>query len=147
MSDDILTQLITISNKLGDPANDYVILGEGNTSAKKDDDTFWVKASGTQLHTIGADGFVEVSFKRVLAMLNGPELSDNEVKEALIASKVDPQATGHPSVETVLHTICLSLVYLALAMLGTPIPAPSIWSPVPLLLRQPFGVACSPMEL
>jgi rhamnose utilization protein RhaD (predicted bifunctional aldolase and dehydrogenase) len=106
---DILTQLITMSKNLGDPANDYVILGEGNTSAKKDDDTFWVKASGTQFLTIGADGFVEVSFKRVLAMLNGPELSDNEIKDVLVEAKVDPQATGHPSVETVLHAICLSL--------------------------------------
>ncbi len=109
MSDDILTQLITMSNNLGDPANDYVILGEGNTSAKKDDTTFWVKASGTQLRTIDAGGFVEVSFKQVLAMLNGPGLSDNEVKNALIEAKVDPQVPGHPSVETVLHAICLSL--------------------------------------
>ena len=29
-----------MSNNLGDPVNDYVILGEGNTSAKIDDDTF-----------------------------------------------------------------------------------------------------------
>ncbi len=109
MSNNILTELINLSNNLGDPANDYVILGEGNTSAKKDDDTFWVKASGTQLRTINASGFVEVSFKRALAMINGPELSDNAVKDALIEAKVDPQATGHPSVETVLHAICLSL--------------------------------------
>ncbi len=109
MSNNILPELINLSNNLGDPANDYVILGEGNTSAKKDDDTFWVKASGTQLRTINASGFVEVSFKRALAMINGPELSDNAVKDALIEAKVDPQATGHPSVETVLHAICLSL--------------------------------------
>lgn len=109
MSNNILTELINLSNNLGAPINDYVILGEGNTSAKKDNDTFWVKASGTQLRTIDQGGFVEVSFRRALAMLNGPELSDNEVKEALVKAKVNPQASGHPSVETVLHAICLSL--------------------------------------
>lgn len=109
MSNNTLAQLINLSNNLGDPANDYVILGEGNTSAKKDDATFWVKASGTQLCTIDQSGFVEVSFKRVLAMLNGAELSDDEIKNALIEAKIDPQAVGHPSVETVLHAICLSL--------------------------------------
>ena len=41
----ILDQLITMSNNLGDPANDYVILGEGNSSAKVDEQTFWVKAA------------------------------------------------------------------------------------------------------
>ena len=109
MTDTILDQLVTLSNNLGQPSNDYVILGEGNTSAKKDEATFWVKASGTQLSTIDAKGFVEVSFRRVLDMLEGSALSDAEVKQALLAAKVDPQSKGYPSVETVLHAICLSL--------------------------------------
>ena len=109
MLNNTLTELINLSNNLGDPVNDYVILGEGNTSTRKDDSRFWVKASGTQLRTIDKGGFVEVSFKRVLAMLNGPELSDDEVKDALIEAKIDSTAPGHPSVETVLHAICLQL--------------------------------------
>lgn len=109
MSNDILGQLITLSRNLGDPANDYVILGEGNTSARVDDKTFWVKASGAELRTITAEGLVEVAFERVLAMLDGPDLTDEAVKQALVEAKVDPQAKGHPSVETVLHAICLSL--------------------------------------
>jgi rhamnose utilization protein RhaD (predicted bifunctional aldolase and dehydrogenase) len=109
MTDEILAQLVTMSNNLGDPALDYVILGEGNTSAKIDDDSFWVKASGTQLGTIGAEGFVQVYFEPVLAMLNGPELSDDDIKQTLIEAKVDPQAKGHPSVETAMHAICLKL--------------------------------------
>lgn len=109
MTDEILVQLVTMSNNLGDPALDYVILGEGNTSAKIDDDTFWVKASGTQLGTIGAEGFVQVYFEPVLAMLDGPELSDDDIKQTLIEAKVDPQAKGHPSVETAMHAICLKL--------------------------------------
>lgn len=109
MKDNVLEQLITMSNNLGDPANDYVILGEGNTSTAVDEDSFWVKASGTQLKTIGSAGFVQVYFERVLAMLDGPDLSDKEIKEALVEAKVDPAAPGHPSVETVLHALCLQI--------------------------------------
>ncbi len=117
MQEDILTQLIAMSHNLGDPALDYVILGEGNTSARADADAFWVKASGTELRTIDRAGFVRVSFERVLAMLNAPDLSDEQVKQGLFEAKVDP-STGaspapddgvQPSVETVLHAICLSL--------------------------------------
>jgi rhamnose utilization protein RhaD (predicted bifunctional aldolase and dehydrogenase) len=109
MTTSTLDKLIDMSRNLGDPVNDYVILGEGNTSAKLDDGTFWVKASGTQLRTIEADGFVRVSSERVLDMLDGPDLDDDGVKQGLINSKVDPQVPGHPSVETVLHAICLNL--------------------------------------
>ncbi|MCP4538861.1 MAG: aldolase, partial [Chloroflexi bacterium] len=60
MLNETLTQLVAMSNNLGDPALDYVILGEGNTSARADDDTFWVKASGVNLRMIDAGGFVRV---------------------------------------------------------------------------------------
>ncbi|HSN78728.1 MAG TPA: class II aldolase/adducin family protein, partial [Anaerolineae bacterium] len=66
---EILNQLVALSRTLGDPANDYAILGEGNTSARASDATFWVKASGTEMRTIDANGFVEVHFDRVLAIL------------------------------------------------------------------------------
>jgi rhamnose utilization protein RhaD (predicted bifunctional aldolase and dehydrogenase) len=113
MQDDTLTQLVAMSRILGDPANDYVILGEGNTSARADADSFWVKASGTELRTVGPAGFVQVYFERVLAMLDSPDLSDDEVKAALTEAKVDPNSQGHPSVETVLHAICLQLAGVA----------------------------------
>ena len=98
-----------MSNNLGDPALDYVILGEGNTSARADADTFWVKASGTELRTIEASGFVRVRFDRVLALLDAGDLSDDEVKAGLEAAKVDPAVTARPSVETVLHALALQL--------------------------------------
>ena len=108
-SNDILDQLVKLSNNLGRPELDYVILGEGNTSARVDDQTFLVKASGTELRTITTGGFVHVSFERALAMLNGPELSDQKVKEALTVAKAVPDAPGHPSVETLLHAQLLCL--------------------------------------
>ena len=59
---EILRKLIAMSRALGQPERDYVILSEGNTSARIDEATFWVKASGVTLHQIDADGFVEMSF-------------------------------------------------------------------------------------
>jgi rhamnose utilization protein RhaD (predicted bifunctional aldolase and dehydrogenase) len=111
MHDDILSQLITLSHNLADPALDYVILSEGNTSARADADTFWVKASGTELRTIDPAGFVRVSFERVLNILDDSDLDDEAVKQRLDAASVELGSTGgvRPSVETVLHAICLSL--------------------------------------
>jgi rhamnose utilization protein RhaD (predicted bifunctional aldolase and dehydrogenase) len=98
-----------MSLSLAEPANDCVILAEGNTSARADAGAFWVKASGAEMRTIGPTGFVRVAFERVRAMLAGPDLSDEETRQALQAAKVDPSAAGHPSVETVLHALCLEL--------------------------------------
>lgn len=117
MQDDALAQLVAMSHHLGDPALDYAILSEGNTSARADADTFWVKASGTELRTVGETGFVRVSFERVLAMLDTPQLSDEQVTQGLFGAKVDPASGAapapedgiKPSVEAVLHAICLSL--------------------------------------
>jgi rhamnose utilization protein RhaD (predicted bifunctional aldolase and dehydrogenase) len=108
-ADDTLNTLIACSRRLGDPALDYVILGEGNTSARIDEETFWVKASGAELHSIGSAGFVRVRFDRVLAMLEQDDLSDAQVKAGLEAARVDPRATVRPSVETVLHALILKL--------------------------------------
>lgn len=111
MQDDILAQLEAMSRRLGNPSLDYVILGEGNTSARADADSFWVKASGTELLSIDRAGFVRVSFERVLAMLSAPELTDEQVKQRLNQAKVESEADDgpRPSVETVLHAICLGL--------------------------------------
>ena len=92
----VLDRLVALSNSLGRPELDYVILGEGNTSARADDATFWVKASGTELRTITAAGFVQVAFDRVLALVDRPNLTDADVKAGLTAAKVDPAAAGHP---------------------------------------------------
>jgi len=114
---DTLKQLVAMSKHLGDPKNDYVILGEGNTSGLNKDGTFWVKASGHQLPSIEADGFVRVSLSRALALLDAGDLDDDAIKAALLDARVDPE-TGRwpapanairPSTETVFHALCLSL--------------------------------------
>jgi rhamnose utilization protein RhaD (predicted bifunctional aldolase and dehydrogenase) len=108
MNDNILEQLMTLSRNLGDPVNDFVILAEGNTSAKVDDETFWVKASGTQLRTMDYSDFVQVRFEQTLALLE-KDVDDQGIKEGLTAAKVDPMVKVHPSVETMLHALILQL--------------------------------------
>ena len=107
--EDILQQLVEMSRWLGEESRGLVILGEGNTSAKIDDETLFVKASGTQLGTITPSGFVEVSGPKVLEMLEGPELTDQQIKEKLRTAMVDAQGTLAPSIETLFHAYLLSL--------------------------------------
>ena len=108
-ADEILEQLTALSHYLGDPAHDLAILGEGNTSARLDEETFYVKASGHQLGTITPDGFCAVHFSRILPAFDGPELSDTAVRETLLNCKADGDITVMPSVETFLHAYLLAL--------------------------------------
>ncbi len=106
---EILATLVSMSRELAEPANDYVILGEGNTSAKLDDASFAVKASGTSLHNIQPEHFVEVSFQKVLAALELPSADDSDVKDILQKACVDPLCAMRPSVETIMHAALLQL--------------------------------------
>jgi rhamnose utilization protein RhaD (predicted bifunctional aldolase and dehydrogenase) len=97
-----------MSNTLGSDAYDCAILGEGNTSAKVNADTFLVKASGTQLGTIEASGFVKVQFAPIIKALQQESLTDADVKDVLLKATVDNPEQKMPSVETFLHAILLS---------------------------------------
>lgn len=107
MSNPVMEQLVDMSRYLGDPGRGYVILGEGNTSARIDDDTFYVKASGTTLSGIGPEGFVAVSISRVTEILEDESAGDAEVTRALKDALVDPAEQRRPSVETILHALLL----------------------------------------
>jgi rhamnose utilization protein RhaD (predicted bifunctional aldolase and dehydrogenase) len=104
---DILQQLVDMSRYLGDPSRPYAILGEGNTSARIDEDTFYVKASGTTLANIAPEGLVKVSISKVTAILDDPNAGDAEVDQVLRTSLCDPNETRRPSVETMLHALLL----------------------------------------
>jgi rhamnose utilization protein RhaD (predicted bifunctional aldolase and dehydrogenase) len=109
MTDTILSQLVAMSRNLGDPAMDYAILGEGNTSARADADSFWVKASGTSLRTMDPSGLVRVNFAPILNALDCESLSDVEVRQILESSRADADVKVMPSVETFLHALALQL--------------------------------------
>ncbi len=106
---DILNQLINLSNHLGTPANDYVILAEGNTSARIDAETFWVKASGAQLDGCSADQFVRIQSSPVLSLLDSGEHDDEHIRQTLSDARVEGDSDLRPSIETFLHAVCLEL--------------------------------------
>jgi len=109
MPTDPLSELVALSRRLADPALDYVILGEGNTSAWNDADSFWVKASGVTLRDIPETGFVRVRFAPILNLLDRPSVGDDEVREGMQAARVDQSTPIRPSVETLFHAYLLSL--------------------------------------
>lgn len=105
----VLNELVNMSLLLGKPENDYVILGEGNTSAKIDENHFFVKASGKYLSRSDEKTFVKVRSKDALGLLDAGDLSDEEIKDALFAVCADPENKMKPSVETTFHAFLLSL--------------------------------------
>jgi rhamnose utilization protein RhaD (predicted bifunctional aldolase and dehydrogenase) len=109
MDNEILGQLVTLSNNLGRPELDYAIMGEGNTSARNDEGSFYVKVSGSELRTATATSFVRCSMERVLALMDVPDLDDAKTKAGLMAAKLDAADPGHPSIEALLHALCLRL--------------------------------------
>ena len=105
----VLQDLISMSQILGKPENDYVILGEGNTSAKVNDDFFYVKASGKYLSHSDEHTFVKVKSKDALAILDKGELTDAQIKNELSSAKADQSNPLLPSIETTFHSFLLTL--------------------------------------
>ncbi len=104
-----LTPLLELTRTLGQPHMDYVIIGEGNTSCRIDEESFWIKASGNGMNGIGENGFVAVKFAPILEMLEQPvgKLTREEQKAIMNGAKVDPAAPGTPSVEVTFHAMLL----------------------------------------
>jgi len=109
MKDDPLQALVRLSRALGDPSRDWVILGEGNTSARADDATFWLKASGSELRSLTPGRCVRLRLDRILSLLDGGDLDDEAVRVRLEEAKVDPAVEPRPSVEALLHAVCLEV--------------------------------------
>ena len=107
-SQEALKALLDLSHELGQEARGMAILGEGNTSTRRDAVSFWVKASGTNLGTLHPEQVVACSFKDVLAMMEREKMTDAEVNQALLDCRVDPEALK-PSVEALFHGYLLSL--------------------------------------
>jgi rhamnose utilization protein RhaD (predicted bifunctional aldolase and dehydrogenase) len=121
----ILEQLVALTRRLGEPAKDYAILGEGNTSAAADEESFYVKASGATLDGIRPEGFVHVRRAPVMAMLDADQLTDDEVRVGLMAACVEMGAR-RPSVETLFHAYFLSLPSVCFVGHTHPTPVNSI---------------------
>jgi rhamnose utilization protein RhaD (predicted bifunctional aldolase and dehydrogenase) len=103
-----LEALVAMSRELGDPANDYLILGEGNTSALVDEQSFFVKASGVHLQGIDETGFVRVARQPIRWMLQAESMTDEQIKGGLMDACLG-DGSQRPSVETFFHAALLEL--------------------------------------
>jgi rhamnose utilization protein RhaD (predicted bifunctional aldolase and dehydrogenase) len=99
--------LLDLAHALGEEQRNLAILGEGNVSARLDDEAFLVKASGSNLATLDEAGVVECRFEPLLALLAAWGATDDDVEAALLGSRVDP-AARKPSVEALFHADLLS---------------------------------------
>ena len=110
MHDPILNSLLSLSHELGAESRGLAILGEGNTSARVDADTFLVKASGSSLATLAEADVVRCRFAPLLKLLDRPgdSVGEQEIEDVLLASRVDP-ASRQPSVECLFHAYLLTL--------------------------------------
>lgn len=105
---DPLAELVELSRWLGEPARDCVLFGEGNASAAVGDASFYVKASGAEMASLDARDLVRIDHAAVLAVVDGPDLGDDELRKALAAARLDPEPSLRPSVETAMHAVCLA---------------------------------------
>ena len=108
MQNTFVEDLLTLSHEIGREDRGLAILGEGNTSTRCNEETFLVKASGTCLGTLKEEDVVECRASSLLPLLERESMSDQQVDDALLASRVDPKAKK-PSVEAVFHAYFLTL--------------------------------------
>ena len=102
-----LDSLIQMTRALGEPALDYVIIGEGNTSMRIDDESFLVKASGHQMQGIDESGFVSLRFAPMLALLDDPPATLSEEKAITGAAVIGDTGDSSPSIEASFHAMLL----------------------------------------
>jgi rhamnose utilization protein RhaD (predicted bifunctional aldolase and dehydrogenase)/NAD(P)-dependent dehydrogenase (short-subunit alcohol dehydrogenase family) len=100
-SSDPLDSLVRLSNLVGREPR-LVQPGGGNTSIKMGD-ALLVKGSGTDLRTIGREGFTRLSLSRLEALRQADAMSDAEMMRFMASCML---AEGPaPSVETPLHSL------------------------------------------
>jgi len=101
--------LLELSHWLGEPTRDLAIIGEGNTSAQVSEHTILIKASGSSLGTLQRDQLVEVDRRPVLALVENPNASEDDVKRTLQVCRVDQANPKQPSIETFFHSLMYDL--------------------------------------
>lgn len=103
-----INDLIEISRYYG-RNKAYVIAGGGNTSFKNEKH-LWIKASGINLSNIDEKGFCVLDRAKLNDIPNqqfsdDPVKREEEVKNALMNSRIDRESGLRPSVETSLHNL------------------------------------------
>ncbi|MGE4587598.1 MAG: SDR family NAD(P)-dependent oxidoreductase, partial [Mangrovibacterium sp.] len=103
-----IADLIEISRYYG-KQKDYVIAGGGNTSYKNMKH-LWIKASGFSLASVGETGFAKLDrakLDRISANRYSEDVlqREEEIKNDLLCSRVEPEKGQRPSVETSFHNL------------------------------------------
>lgn len=108
-----LDEIVALSRRYGE-GHDWVIAGGGNTSVK-DDNTMWVKSSGTTLSSITAEEFVAMDRKKLAAIWDieypvDPGERERKALDDLMAARAESGGTRtdggrRPSVETLMHAL------------------------------------------
>ena len=102
---DLLHTIVELSRTLGEPARQLIVLAEGNTAVRTGPDTMLVKATGASMATAGPTDFVEVALPVLEALIADPSAGDEEVRA--VFARATTWGTGRPSVESLLHAVCL----------------------------------------
>ena len=101
---DSLKTITQLSHEFG--TTDYVRGGGGNTSCK-DDQTLWVKPSGTTLSALTPEDFVAIDRKKLSGLYDVQPPTDACQREALVKQMMEqavlPTTPGRASVEAPLH--------------------------------------------
>ncbi len=100
--------VLELSHQLGREERGFAILGEGNTSTRLDAEIFAVKASGSNLATLGETDLVRCRFDALLPLLESAPLSDEETDAAMLAARAD-ENQKKPSTEALFHAYLLTL--------------------------------------
>jgi rhamnose utilization protein RhaD (predicted bifunctional aldolase and dehydrogenase) len=119
------THLLTLARELGRPDREWAILAEGNCSSITSDGVVRVKASGAEMGQAGCDDFVNVALADLLSLIDDPRAGDAEV--AALFDGVAARSGGRrPSVESLLHAVCLDQPGVTVVGHTHPIPVNSI---------------------
>ena len=102
----VRSRLIELSREFGQAR--WAILGEGNTSGRIDQKIFAVKSSGSSLGSLTEIELTDCYFDALLPVLDRKNVSEQEIEEILLASRVRPKALK-PSVETFFHAYLLTI--------------------------------------
>jgi rhamnose utilization protein RhaD (predicted bifunctional aldolase and dehydrogenase) len=122
--------LTTLSRELGRPDRGWAVLAEGNTSVSIDGGRMLVKASGASMAVAEPGDFVTVTLAAVLALVDAEPGADPEAVSGAVPGAVSADEAGaarddedvrrlfeaaseqggrRPSVEALLHAVCLDL--------------------------------------
>lgn len=100
--------IVQLSHELGREDRQLALLGEGNTSAKVDEETFVVKASGSNLAALRTEEVTLCRSQALLKLLEARGTPDTAVEQALLDARVSRRARK-PSVEAMFHAWLLTL--------------------------------------